>query len=231
MPDERFIEGVDPYDAWASEAARIEAHCASLPDDSPEWERPSKCEGWSVRDVLAHLRATEDYFAACLTGSVSEFLASGGARGATDLESFNALGIADQAGKAPSEILGEWRTLDAEALQGFRARDGGDVDTSVGAYSARWQAFHLASELATHADDMHIPEDDADRAARTAWRAPFSRFSLTEAKGDLTVEDAVDGQTRVHGEGVDLTLDDETLVAAVAGRIDDPTLAPLSTAV
>jgi hypothetical protein len=27
------------------------------------------------------------------------------------------------------------------------------VDTSVGDYPCRWQAFHVAAELATHADD------------------------------------------------------------------------------
>ncbi|HJR25193.1 MAG TPA: maleylpyruvate isomerase family mycothiol-dependent enzyme [Acidimicrobiales bacterium] len=231
MTDERFIEGVDPYDAWDREAARIEAHLATLADDDPAWEQQSRCEAWTVRDVLAHLRATEEYFAACIAFTVSDFLAEVGSRGATDLESFNAVGIADQAGKPPSQLLSEWSAMDATARQGFRERDGGDVDTSVGPYSARWQAFHLASELATHADDMLIPETDADRPWRTAWRAPFSRFALTETKPDLTVEDPADGRTRVHGSGVDLEVDDETLVAAVAGRIDDPTLAPLSTAV
>ena len=49
---------------------------------------------------------------------------------------------------------------------GFRARDGGDVDSSVGAYPARWQAFHLAFELATHADDVGVPVADAEEARR-----------------------------------------------------------------
>jgi uncharacterized protein (TIGR03083 family) len=231
MTDERFIEGVDPYAAWEREAARIEAHCAALADDDPAWDVPSKCEAWTVRDVLAHLRATEEYFAACVAGTVSAFMAEFGGRGATDLESFNAIGMSDHAAKPPSQLLAEWSAMDAQALAGFRERDGGDVDSSVGPYSCRWQAFHLASELATHADDMLIPESDAERAERTAWRAPFSRFSLTEAKEGLTVEDPTGGRTRIHGDGVDLEVDDVTLVAAVAGRIDDPTLAPLSTAV
>ena len=231
MTDERFIEGVDPYDAWDKEAARIETHLGALADDDPAWEQQSLCEAWTVRDVLAHLRATEDYFAACVAGNVADFLGGLASRGATDLESFNAMGIADQAGKPPSQLLAELSEMDATARQGFREKDGGDVDTTVGPYSARWQAFHLASELATHADDMLIPETDADRAWRTGWRAPFSRFSLTETKPDLTVEDPAGGRTRVHGDGVDLEVDDETLVAAVAGRIDDPKLAPLSTAV
>jgi uncharacterized protein (TIGR03083 family) len=231
MPDDRFLEGVDPYDAWDREAARIEAHLATLADDDPVWDEPSRCDGWSRRDLLAHLRADEDYFAANLSGSVNDFMAAVGARGATDLDSFNAVGISDHVSKPPSQILSEWSAKDAENRRGFRERDGGEVDTSVGGYNARWQAFHLASELATHADDLYIPESDEDRAWRTAWRAPFSRFSLTESKEHLTVEDPAGGRTRVHGDGVDVELDDEALVAAVAGRTDDPSVAALSTAV
>jgi uncharacterized protein (TIGR03083 family) len=231
MTDDRFIDGVDPYDAWDREAARIEAFCATVADDDPAWERQSLCDAWTVREVLAHMRATEEYFAAGLTGTVQQFMAELGARGATDLESFNAIGVADHAAKPPSQLLSEWSAMDASARRGFRERDGGQVDTSVGEYPARWQAFHLASELATHADDMLIPETDDERVWRTAWRAPFSRFSLTESKESLTVEVPSGGRTRVHGDGVDLELDDEALVAAVAGRTEDPALAPLSTAV
>ena len=228
MTDERFIEGVDPYDAWDREAARIDAHCAALADDDPAWAQPSECEGWSVQDVLAHLLANEAYLAACLEGKVKRLMLEGAKRGAMDLDSFNALGIADQAGKAPSELLAEWRTKDAASRAGFRSRDGGEVDTSIGEYSARWQAFHLASELATHADDMHIPQDDAGRAARNTWRAPFSRFALTEAKDGLTVDQLPGGRTRLTGNGIDLELDDDTLVTAVAGRSEDPAHADLA---
>lgn len=229
MPDASHLIGMDPYAAWDREAARLAEHLRGRPDDDPWWERPSKCEGWTVRDVLAHLLAEQEYFAACLSGSVSDLLQRSGARGATDLASFNALGIEDQAGKPPSQLLAEWVEQDERNRAGFRERGDGRVDTSVGEYPGPWQAWHLASELATHADDIAVP-DDADRADRTSWRAPFSRFSLTESKPDLTVEVPAPGRTRVRGDGVDVELDDEALVAAVAGRTDDPALAPLSTA-
>ena len=38
------------------------------------WSAPSRCEGWSVRDVLAHLAATEVYFRACLDGGVGALM-------------------------------------------------------------------------------------------------------------------------------------------------------------
>ena len=229
MADDTHLDGLDPCAIWDQESARLDDHLRTLADDDPEWDRPSRCEGWTVRDVLAHLVADQDYFAACLAGDVADLIAGLAARGASDLTQFNALGVADQAGKSPSQLLDELRERDEINRAGFRDRGDSDVDTSVGAYPARWQAFHLASELAIHADDLYVPETDADRAQRTAWRAPFSRFGLTESHPHLTVEVTAPGRTRVTGDGVALDLDDEALVAAVAGRTTDPALAPLST--
>src|SRR5208283_5425490 len=44
--------------------------------------------------------------------------------------------------------------------------------------SCRWQAVHVAAELATHADDIGVPVTHDERTERTAWRARYSRFAL-----------------------------------------------------
>ena len=31
------------------------------------------------------------------------------------------------------------------------------MDSSIGDYPGRWQAFHVAAELASHADDVGVP--------------------------------------------------------------------------
>ncbi len=229
MPDDSLLEGLDPHDAWDREAARIEAHLAGQADDDPAWARPSRCAGWSVRDVLAHLLAGEDYHAACLAGGVEEFLGSLSARGATDLAGFNDLGIRALADRSPSQLLEVWRTRDAQSREGFRSRGDGTVDTSVGDYPARWQAFHVATELAVHADDIAVPDDASDRAVRRAWRLPFARFALNEVHTELSAEVTSPGRVRVQGDGLDVELDDDTFLLAVDGRSDDPALARLST--
>jgi hypothetical protein len=61
--------------------------------------------------------------------------------------------------------------------------------------------------------------------ARRDWRARFSRFALREAKPDLVL-DADQGRTRVRGDGIDVELGDDDLVAAVAGRGESRRLAP-----
>jgi uncharacterized protein (TIGR03083 family) len=219
-PNDDELRGLDPVDCMAREAARIETHLSGLP--AAEWQRPSRCDGWTIRDVAAHLAA---YHHACLAGSVAAFMQELAERGANDIAAFNELGIAAFADVANDELIARWSRDDAETRAGFRERGDGEVDSSVGMYPARWQAFHLAGELATHADDMFVPVSDADLHERRDWRARFSRFALTEHRPALTVTGS-EGRTRVVGDGVDVVLDDDVFIEAVAGRADDLSLDP-----
>jgi uncharacterized protein (TIGR03083 family) len=216
MVDDKDLEGLDPYDLMAAEAARIDRFFANLSD--ADWSKPTRCEGWSVRDVLAHLRATEDYNRACLDGTVQAFFGEMGAKGATDLATGNELGIRELDAEPTSELVKSWRENAGRNREGFRARDGGDVDTSVGAYPARWQAFHLAFELATHADDVGVPVASDEAGPRNAWQARFGRFALKESKPDVAIE-AHEGHTRVRTAEVDTDLPDEQFVQALAARV------------
>ncbi len=231
MVDDQDLTGLDPYELMAAEAARLDQFFASASSDV--WKKPSRCDGWSVRDLLAHLAASEEYNQACLDGTVQQLLADIGAKGAVDLASANEIGIHDFDDQAPEQVLETWRTRSSENREKFRARDGGDVDSSVGAYPARWQAFHLAFELATHADDVGVPLSDGEAGDRIEWQARFGRFAIKELKPELTIE-AGDGRTHVSGDGVDVDLSDEQFVQAVAARlpagsgIDDETAVTLS---
>ena len=197
MTDDQDLAGLDPYDLMATEADRLDRYFAGLDDAAMDSAHRAATVG-RVRDMLAHLTASEDYNRACLDGTAGAFLASMGERGVTDLASANEVGIRDLDGVATPELLATWRTRAAENREAFRARDGGDVDSSVGAYPARWQAFHLAFELAIHADDVGVPVADSEAAARTQWLAQFGRFALKETKPETETE-AHDGRTRVRG--------------------------------
>ena len=216
--DDHELADLDPFDALDREAARIDAHLSSLPEAG--WTRPSRCAGWSTRDVVAHLVAAERYHHACLDGTVEAFLREQRDRGGVDLAAANALDIARLADRSPVQLIAAWRDANADTRRRFRERDDGVVDTSIGEYPNRWQAFHVAGELATHADDMSAPVLADERVERMTWRAAYSRFALTEEKPDLVIEGQV-GRTRVRGQGIDITLDDDELVEAVAGRLDD----------
>jgi hypothetical protein len=139
------------------------------------------------------------------------------ADGIDSVDAFNAIGIAGFAGVADDAVLRQFVADDADTRRRFRERGDGEVDTSVGLYPARWQAFHLAGELATHADDIFVTVPAEDAADRRDWRARFSRFALREAKPDLVL-DIDQASTRVRGDGIDIELGDDDLVAAVAAR-------------
>jgi len=217
VPDDAELEGLDPADLLDVEAARLARYFAELP--ASRWHRPSRCPGWSIRDVLAHLTAAEAYHHACLASRVPDFEREVAARGGMDIASANELGIAELADRTPAQLLERWRAANAETRRGFRERGDGRVDTSVGDYPSRWQAFHVAGELAVHADDVFVPVTVEERQARRDWRTRFSRFVLDEYKPDLVV--TVEGnQTRVQGEGCDLLIGDDELIEGVAGRLD-----------
>jgi uncharacterized protein (TIGR03083 family) len=223
VTDDSELAGIDPFDLLDREAARLDSHLATL--SGADWTRPSRCAGWSTREVLAHLASSEDYNRACLDGTVRAFLEDLGARGATDLDSANALGVAELADLGPQEVLARWREANASNRVRLRERGDGLVDTTVGDYPCRWQAFHLASELATHADDISVPVTSDERDERGRWRARFSRFALVEAKPDVTVS-VEGGRTGVSGKGVEVVVDDDDLVEGVAGRLDDGSALP-----
>ena len=218
MTDDSQLSGLDPFDLLDQEAARLDDHYSRLPDE--DWPKPSRCAGWSIGDVLAHLAASEDYHHACLDGTVQAFMHEIETKGASDLTAANALGIAELSDQDPQQLIVRWREANAETRRRFRQRGDGRVDSSVGDYPSRWQAFHVASELATHADDVYVPVTAAERDARRAWRTRVSRFALAETKADLTVS-AEAGRTRVRGQGVDVSLDGDEFVEAVAGRLDE----------
>jgi uncharacterized protein (TIGR03083 family) len=215
MTDDRELEGLNPYACLDEEADRIDRFFSGLSDEDAA--RPSRCAGWSVRDVLAHLRAGEEYHQACLDGRVAALLAEAEARGGRDLDSFNELGVRDQDGKSVAQLLAEWRPLNADTRRRFRERGDGVVDTSVGDYPARWQAVHVAAELATHADDCGVPVPEADRARRRDWRARYSRFALAEVRPDVAVAALDGGRTRVGS----FEVDDDTLIEGVVARLDE----------
>ena len=88
----------------------------------------------------------------------------------------------------------------------------------IGPYPARMQAFHVVNHAATHADDMGVPVDPADAAARLAWRVAVCEFGLSEADSPVELERAPDAN-RVRVGGAEAVLTDQELVEAVNARL------------
>ncbi|GAA3609945.1 hypothetical protein GCM10022419_113730 [Nonomuraea rosea] len=216
---EDLLRDFDPFDIFDTEAARLDRFFSGL--DEAGWQRPSRCAGWSVRDVLGHLAGEELYNHACLDGTVHELLDRLAAEGVTGFNDFNEWSVRERRDRPVEEVLEEWRTQNGETRRRMRAlgRDG-TLDTMAGPYPVGLQAFHYDSEYATHGDDVGAPvaEDEADD--RTLWRVVVGRFVLAEQEAKVQVEQTAE-QVWVAVDGVSAALSYPEFVEATVGRLPD----------
>lgn len=216
MPDESELEAFNPFDLLDEECARVDRHFSG----SPDWARPSRCEGWTTRDMLSHLVGVEDYNRACLNGTVAALFEEVGEAGDVTADSFNAWMIVRYSAEPADALLDRWRTANAAFRSEIRARGRrGTIDSSVGTYPSWLQAFHLAAEYATHADDIGMELSGQEHTTRTAWRVVFGRFVLVEYDRPVTVQSAAPGQLRVRVGGEEAVLSNEEFVEATQARL------------
>ena len=217
-PDE--LADLDPFALFDTEVARCDRRFARAASENG-WDASTGCEGWSVRDMLAHLRHSHRYDEACLTDDLSGLFAEAAEHGVTDLNSFNDWGVRTGRGRDVDGLLEEWRSVSADVRGRFRER-GRDstIPTMVGDYNLGLQALHLAFEHAVHADDMDADVAPDERAERTGWQARFTRWTLANEKEDGAPEIEVrDGANHISAGGSTASLSDEDLVSALTGRL------------
>lgn len=220
MIDDSELRDLDPFKLLESEMRRVDGFLTTL--DESDWAEPTRCEGWTRRDLLAHLAGDEEYAIACLDGRVDAVLAEASEQGVSGMDSWNAWQVERRRGLPVDEVLAGWRAASAEDRRRLRELDwDGALITMVGPYPAGLQALHYAAEYAVHADDMGVPVADGELELRNLWRARFARFALREAGRPVRIE-SEGGLTRVETvdpRGVSAELTDEDLVEAVQARL------------
>jgi len=230
MIDESELFGIDPFALLDVESERVMRHFASL--DEKGWQQPTRCEGWRVREMLSHFRGGELYNRACLDDAVATLMQRASTEGSVhDLDSFSAWINDIYADRERDALLAEWHAENVAVRNELRERgDDGELTTMVGPYSVRLQAFHLAQEYATHADDMNVAVAADEVEARRDWRARFTRFALTELDRPVTVEQR-GGRNVIRvstdgADGDDVILSDDDLIEAGQGRLPGGALPP-----
>ncbi|MEX2393154.1 MAG: maleylpyruvate isomerase N-terminal domain-containing protein, partial [Actinomycetota bacterium] len=194
--------------------------CAAIFEGGPDWSAPTRCAGWSVRDLLSHVDAIEVYHSACLDDALADFFAKGTAAGATDMNSFNDLGVRERADLPVDDVLASWRAANGDVRRRMRERGAdGTMASSVGPYPVDLMAFHIASEYATHADDMGAELSDAERAKQLAWREKVSLFALKEMEKPVAIERLTNGSYGVTSGTAKAVLRPDEFVEAVCARL------------
>jgi uncharacterized protein (TIGR03084 family) len=219
----------------AAQHRELDALVGDLGPDG--WGSPTPCDGWDVRDVLAHLEQGDELARASLLGELDrsiETTMDHGAPGAVDAAAD--AGVVMARGRSDTEVLEHWRAMAASLRTALAGADPhARLQWVVGRLTARTLAATRLSECWIHTTDVATalgtgcaPTPRLVHVARLAWRTipyAFAQAGLPEpgpvgfdlvgpdgAPWRFGLEDAP--PTVVVGDGADL--------CAVAGRRMDP---------
>jgi uncharacterized protein (TIGR03083 family) len=201
------IEGPvdDQREPLLRQRRRLHGALAALTHD--EWKRASRCEGWTVQDVVAHLISTNTFWATSIVagraGTPTRILA------AFDPVATPALLVEPMRSMSPDEVLRQFTETNqslfdaVESLddQGWRALG----ESPVGHVSMRLLAHHALWDAWIHERDILLPlgltpaeeNDEISSCLRyVAAVAPvFALISDPRCRGSLLI-DATDPATR-----------------------------------
>ena len=148
--------------------------------DDQSWQRPTRCEGWTVADVVLHLAQTDELALASAQGRFAAELAvlADGLDGAGTVDEGAAAMVARERGVPSAELSARWRRgaaalRDALAVSDPHRR----VDWVAGQLSTRTLATTRLAECWIHTGDVaaavdveQTPTDRLEHVARLAWR-------------------------------------------------------------
>ena len=209
---------MNPFGIFDVEAARLDHFFSGLDEAQ---ERPSRCPGWTVRDVLSHVAGEEPHNHACLNGDLETFRAMVRAAGITGgYDEFNQWCVRQRRGLPVSEVLAEWREANGETRHRMTTL-GRDAPLTTAAASTRracrpsTTAPNTPPTRMTWARRWH-----QERPGRTAWRVSFGRFALTEQ--DTPVKTWIRNDNLVVQLGsLETELSPDDFVEATVGRLPD----------
>ncbi len=148
--------------------------------DDSTWRAPTRCEGWTVADVVLHLAQTDELALASVRGEFADAL--GGRRDAAGpiatVDDGAAAMVEQERDLPPSEVAARWRRGAAAVRAGLAAGDPHRrVDWVAGQLSMRTLAATRLAECWIHTGDVaeaigvdQVPTDRLEHIARLAWR-------------------------------------------------------------
>jgi uncharacterized protein (TIGR03083 family) len=167
---------------------------------SPEqWEQPSLCELWRVRDVVAHVISYEELSRWQL---VRRF-----AKGGLVPPCVNAIGVAEYAGRSPRQLSELMRTCIPP--RGLTSAFGGMIALVDG-------MIHQQDIRRPLGIGRVIPPQRLQRVLDIALRSPATR-GARKARGVRLVATDLDWD---YGDGLEVAGQGEAILMAMAGRPD-----------
>jgi uncharacterized protein (TIGR03083 family) len=133
-------------DELRTERERLTAYLEGLPEAA--WDKESLCEGWTVKDLMAHV-----------VGIASD-VANRRLDGVGSVEQ-NQRQVVERKGRSPRELLDEWKTEGALLEDGVRALDDEFWSAPYTENFNVGQALQrMVEDIWTHGQDIRIPLGD-----------------------------------------------------------------------
>jgi uncharacterized protein (TIGR03083 family) len=164
-----------------------------------QWEQPSLCELWRVRDVVAHVISYEELSRWQL---VRRF-----ARGGLVPARVNAIGVAEYSGRSPRQLSELMRTCIPP--RGLTSAFGGMIALVDG-------MIHQQDIRRPLGIGRAIPPQRLQRVLSIALRSPATR-GARKARGVRLIATDLDW---AYGDGLELAGPGEAILMAMAGRPD-----------
>lgn len=199
---------IEPLDHRASMPLAEEAYrrfadaCAELsPDD---WDRPTACEGWTVRDMAGHVVGAMRSAASMReqASQMREILRRAKREGIPQVDAMTAVQLERAAALSPDEVVAELHALVGPATAGRRKvpapmRRLVRFRTQMGTIDERWTLGYLLGPILTR--DAWLHRIDLADAVGAAPR-------LDAAHDGVIVADVAAEWARRHGDPVELVL-------------------------
>jgi uncharacterized protein (TIGR03084 family) len=164
--------------ALGDEHAQLDSLLTPLEDAG--WSRPTRCEGWTVADVVLHLAQTDQLALASAQHRFAEGLAvlAGGLEGSGNVDDGAAAMVERERGMPYRELYARWRNGAAALREALAASDPHQrVDWVAGQLSIHTLVATRLSECWIHTGDVaeavgvaQEPTDRLEYVARLAWR-------------------------------------------------------------
>jgi uncharacterized protein (TIGR03084 family) len=184
------------------------------PIDEGAWGKPSRCDGWTVSDVVLHLAQTNEMALASLEHRMDAYLDDmlRGLPASANVDAGAGAMVDTERGAAPVDVYGRWRQGVDALMDCYAGADPHDrVQWVAGTLSVHTLATTRLAETWIHTNDVafgvgvELPSTDRlQHIARLAWRTlPYAfmragREMSGKVAFDLT---APDGSTWLFADG------------------------------
>ncbi len=202
-------------DELKTERERLTTYLEALPDGA--WDKESLCEGWTIKDVMAHA-----------IGIASD-VANRRLDGIGTVEQ-NQRQVDERKGRTPRELLDEWKDQGALLEQGIIDLDDDFWNAPYTENFNVGQALQrMVEDIWVHSHDVRIPLGDEPitgpgmystlEVANREWEVRLPRLAPSVGSLDVSAGD-FSGSVKVGGDtAVKISGDPITLALVSTGRI------------